>query len=212
MLIFCFHGSLLNRHTPMRTFDMSNVTNHASFVAYVRALTANEAKADKLFTDHVEAIKAAGKALYACYEANAKGSKARAEMKETLGISGWEAARVSNLVTIGKVADNADYAECIKSSIQLSARRIKAKEKQLANADAEVTYADALAAAEAADALAADALAADAEDAPVTLQDIVNEAIAIAQYHGFSAAELLGVLTDTVAAEMPKPRRTRKAA
>ena len=212
MLIFCFHGSLLNRHTPMRYLNMSNVTNHTTFVAYVKALAANEAKADKLFSDHVEAIKAAGKALYACYEANAKGSKARAEMKETLGISGWEAARVSNLVTIGKVADNADYAECIKSSIQLSARRIKAKEKQLANADAEVTYADALAAAEAADALAADALAADAEDAPVTLQDIVNEAIAIAQYHGFSAAELLGVLTDTVAAEMPKPRRTRKAA
>ena len=197
MLIFCFHGSLLNRHTPMRTFDMSNVTNHASFVAYVRALTANEAKADKLFTDHVEAIKAAGKALYACYEANAKGSKARAEMKETLGISGWEPARVSNLVTIGKVADDADYADCIKSSIQLSARRIKAKEKEL---NAETTPET------------AETETAEAEYAAVTLQDIVNEAIDVAKYHGFSAAELLGVLTDIVAAEMPKPRRTRKAA
>ena len=176
---------------------MSNVTNHASFVAYVRALTANEAKADKLFTDHVEAIKAAGKALYACYEANAKGSKARAEMKETLGISGWEPARVSNLVTIGKVADDADYADCIKSSIQLSARRIKAKEKEL---NAETTPET------------AETETAEAEYAAVTLQDIVNEAIDVAKYHGFSAAELLGVLTDIVAAEMPKPRRTRKAA
>ena len=207
MLIFCFHGSLLNRHTPMRTFDMSNVTNHASFVAYVRALTANEAKADKLFTDHVEAIKAAGKALYACYEANAKGSKARAEMKETLGISGWEPARVSNLVTIGKVADDADYADCIKSSIQLSARRIKAKEKEL-NAETTPETAET----ETTETETAETETAEAEYAAVTLQDIVNEAIDVAKYHGFSAAELLGVLTDIVAAEMPKPRRTRKAA
>ena len=197
MLIFCFHGSLLNRHTPMRYLNMSNVTNHTTFVAYVKALAANEAKADKLFSDHVEAIKVAGKALFDCYEANAKGSKARAEMKETLGISGWEPARVSNLVTIGKVADDADYADCIKSSIQLSARRIKAKEKEL---NAETTPET------------AETETAEAEYAAVTLQDIVNEAIDVAKYHGFSAAELLGVLTDIVAAEMPKPRRTRKAA
>ena len=79
---------------------MSNITNHATFVAYVQALAANEAQASKLFGDNVEAIKNAGKALFDCYEANAKGSKARADMKQTLGISAWEPARVSNLSLI----------------------------------------------------------------------------------------------------------------
>ena len=191
---------------------MSNVTNHASFVAYVRALAANEAQANKLFSDSVEAIKAAGKALYACYEANAKGSKARAEMKETLGISGWEAARVSNLVTIGKVADDADYAECIKSSIQLSARRIKAKEKELNAETAETETAET----ETAETETAETETAEAEYAPVTLQDIVNEAIDVAKYHGFTVAALLHALTETIsaatetAATMPKPRPRNK--
>jgi len=195
---------------------MSNVTNHASFVAYVQALAANEAQATKLFGDNVDAIKDAAIALCDCYDANKKGSKARAEMKQTLGISAWEPARVSNLVTIGKVAYDPVYDGCIKSSIQLSARRIKAKEKELAMAEAAEAEAAEAEAAEAetteAEAEAAEAETTEAEAAPVTLQDIVNEAINIAQYHGFSAAELLGVLTDTVAAQLPKPRRTRKAA
>ena len=210
MLIFCFHGSILNRVSFMRSLTMSNVTNHASFVAYVQALAANEAQATKLFGDNVDAIKDAAIALCDCYDANKKGSKARAEMKQTLGISAWEPARVSNLVTIGKVAYDPVYDGCIKSSIQLSARRIKAKEKELAMAEAAEAEAEA-AEAEAAEAETTEAEA-EAEAAPVTLQDIVNEAINIAQYHGFSAAELLGVLTDTVAAQLPKPRRTRKAA
>ena len=211
MLIFCFHGSILNRVSFMRSLTMSNVTNHASFVAYVQALAANEAQATKLFGDNVDAIKDAAIALCDCYDANKKGSKARAEMKQTLGISAWEPARVSNLVTIGKVAYDPVYDGCIKSSIQLSARRIKAKEKELAMAEAAEAEAAEAETTEA-EAEAAEAETTEAEAAPVTLQDIVNEAINIAQYHGFSAAELLGVLTDTVAAQLPKPRRTRKAA
>jgi len=183
---------------------MSNANPHAKFVAYVKALTKNEAASVKLFDNNIEAIKIAGKALFDCYETNPKGSKARADMKQTLGISGWDPARVSNLVTIGEVANIPMFADCIKSSIQLSARRIKAKGKEL---DAEI--APKTAETETAETETAET---EAKAVPLTLQDIVNAAVNAAKANGFSAAELLGAMTDKLAAEMPKPRRTSKAA